>query len=328
MACHLGFKLENDENTVCRPPPNRESLLGLRNVRCVRRERESVGERRKSTRQFVRGKSDGMDEHQPRPSCRSLLGLDAFNVVLADLQTGIGAYLAVFLAGVRHFGPDRIGAAIAAGGFASVVVQIPAGALIDRARYKRLIVAGAGVIGAAAAIILAAADSFALIVAIQVMMAALAVFSPAVGALSLGIVGRDALPKRQGRNQACNGVGNVLFALIEAAIGPFISLGATISAVAGIGLLAATSMLGIRDIDHARAREASSGPAVSLVLLLRDPRVATFAAVVLLFNLSNEGCSSSSDNVAEKRQWAVALSVDRNRRIATHIDRRTDRGGA
>ncbi len=129
------------------------------------------------------------------------------------------------------------------------------------------------------------------VVAMQVLMAAaFAVFPPAVGALSLGIVGRDALPERQGRNQACNGVGNVLFALIEAAIGRFISLGATIFAIAGIGLLTATSMLGIResDIDHARTREAGIGTAASLVSLLRDQRIATFAAAVLLFNLSNE----------------------------------------
>jgi predicted MFS family arabinose efflux permease len=232
-----------------------------------------------------------MAEDQPQPSRRSLLGLDAFNVVLADLQTGIGAYLAVFLAGVRHFGPDRIGLAIAAGGFASVVVQIPAGALIDRTRYKRLVVAAAGLTGAVAALVLATATAFAWIVAMQVVMAAaFAVFPPAVGALSLGIVGRAALPTRQGRNQACNGAGNVLFALIEAALGRFVSLGATIVAVAGIGVLTAASMLGIRerDIDHARAREAGEGGAASFGALLRDRRIATFAGVVLLFNLSNE----------------------------------------
>jgi MFS family permease len=227
----------------------------------------------------------------PHPSRRSLLGLDAFNVVLADLQTGIGAYLAVFLAGVRHFGPDRIGLAIAAGGLASVVVQIPAGALIDRTRYKRQIVAAAGLVGAAAALVLAQADSFAWVVAMQVVMAAaFAIFPPAVGALSLGLVGADALPARQGRNQACNGAGNVLFALIEAVLGRFVSLGATIVAVAGIGVLTALSMVGIRegDIDHARARAADDGAVASFGSLLRDRRIATFAAVVLLFNLANE----------------------------------------
>jgi len=198
----------------------------------------------------------------------------------------------VFLSAVRHYTPDRIGLAIAAGGLASVVVQIPAGALIDRTRYKRALVAAAGLIGAAAAIVLARADSFALVVAMQmVMAAAFAIFPPAVGALSLGIVGRDDLPERQGRNQAFNGAGNVLFALVEAAIGRFVSLVATIVAVAGIGVLTAASMLFIRegDIDHERAREAAeNGSVASIGSLLRDRRVAIFAIVVLLFNLANE----------------------------------------
>jgi MFS family permease len=227
----------------------------------------------------------------PEPSRRSLLGLDAFNVVLADLQTGIGAYLAVFLAAVRHLGPDRIGLAIAAGGLSSVIVQIPAGALIDRTRHKRAIVAAAGLIGAVAAIVLATANSFTWVVAMQVVMAAaFAVFPPAVGSLSLGIVGRDALPARQGRNQACNGTGNVLFAVVQAILGRFVSLTATIVAVAAIGLLTAASMLGIseRDIDHDRAREAGTAAPRSFAALLRDRRIATFAGVVLLFNLANE----------------------------------------
>jgi predicted MFS family arabinose efflux permease len=175
---------------------------------------------------------------------------------------------------------------------ASVVVQIPVGALIDRSRFKRLIVAAAGLIGAGAAIVLATRAAFAWVVAMQVVMAAaFAVFPPAVGALSLGIVGRDALPARQGRNQACNGAGNVLFALVEAAIGRFVSLAATIVAVAGIGIATAASMLVIRerDIDHARAREAGDDRDVrSFGSLLRDRRIATFCVVVLLFNLSNE----------------------------------------
>ncbi len=225
------------------------------------------------------------------PSRRSLFGLDAFNVVLADLETGIGAYLAVYLANVRHFGPAQIGLAIAAGGFASVVVQVPMGALIDRTRRKRLVVAVAGLIGAAAAIVLANASTLPLVAAMQVVMAAaFAVFPPALGALSLGIVGRDALPERQGRNQAFNGVGNVAFAIVQALLGRFVSLVATVYSVAGIGVLTALSMFGIRerDIDHDRARELGEGDASSLGALLGDPRITTFAIVVFLFFLSNE----------------------------------------
>jgi MFS family permease len=225
------------------------------------------------------------------PSKRSLLGLDAFNIVLADLETGISAYLAVFLSNVRHFSPGDIGLAISAGGLASVVVQVPLGALVDRTTRKRLLVAMAGLIGAAAAIVLANATSLAVVAAMQVVMAgAFAVFPPALGALSLGMVGRDLLPERQGRNQAFNGAGNIAFAIVQALLGRFVSLIATIYSVAGIGILTALSMLGIRerDIDHERARESGDGDAASFRTLLGDRRIATFALVVFLFFLANE----------------------------------------
>jgi MFS family permease len=228
---------------------------------------------------------------EPAPSRRSLAGLDAFNVVLADLETGISAYLSVFLSNVRHFGPADIGLAIGAGSLASVVVQIPMGALVDRTRHKRLVVALAGLIGAAAAIVLANASALALVAAMQVVMAAsFAVFPPALGALSLGIVGRAALPERQGRNQAFNGAGNVAFAVVQALLGRFVSLTATVFSVAGIGVLTALSMLGIRerDIDHERARESGEGDAKTFAALLRDRRIAAFAAVVFLFFVANE----------------------------------------
>jgi MFS family permease len=163
--------------------------------------------------------------------------------------------------------------------------------LIDRTRYKRLVVAGAGLVGAASAIVLAGATSLALVAAMQVVMAAaFAVFPPALGALSLGIVGRDALAERQGRNQAFNGAGNVAFAIVQALLGRFVSLAATVYSVAGIGILTALSMLGIRerDIDHDRARESGKNDPASFAKLLQDRRIATFAAVVFLFFLSNE----------------------------------------
>ncbi len=228
---------------------------------------------------------------EPRPSRESLIGLDAFNFVLADLETGISAYLAVFLANARHFGPAQIGLAIGAGSFASLVAQIPAGAIIDRTRRKRLIVALCGLVGSAAAIVLANATALAVVAAMQVVMAAAySIFPPALGALSLGIVGRDALAERQGRNQAFNGAGNVAFAIAQALLGRFVSLTATIYSVAAIGVFTALSMLGIRerDIDHERAREIGTADPAKLTTLLLDRRIAIFALVVFLFFVSNE----------------------------------------
>ena len=230
----------------------------------------------------------------PHPSARSLWALNAFNFFLADLQTGVGPYLAVFLSSVRHFDPAAIGIATSAGGFATVLMQTPAGAITDRTTRKRALVAGAALVGAAGAIALANATALWLIVAVQVVVGAAFAFLPcAVGALSLGLVGREALPRRQGTNQAWNSTGNILYAIVAGLLGKFASLAAAVYAVTVFGILTAASALGIRerDIDHQRAREADGNDGApdgeKLRLLFADKRVVTFTAVILLFHLAN-----------------------------------------
>ena len=228
------------------------------------------------------------------PSRRSIAALKAFNFFLADLQTGIGPYLAVFLASVRHFNPAAVGIATAAGGFATVLMQTPAGAITDATTRKRLVVALAALTGAIGAVVLVNARAFWLIVCVQVIVGAAFAFLPcAVGALSLGLVGRDALPKRQGTNQAFNSSGNIAYAVTAGVLGKVLSLAAAIYAIAVFGILTALSALAIRehDIDHERAREATADDGADgkekSRQVFADRRVVTFTAVVLLFHLAN-----------------------------------------
>ncbi len=230
----------------------------------------------------------------PHPSRRSILALDAFNFFLADLQTGVGPYLAVFLSSVRHFNPAAVGIATSAGGCATVLMQTPAGAITDATTRKRLVVAIAAAVGAAGAIVLANATAFCIIVAVQIVVGAAFAFLPcAVGALSLGLVGRDALPKRQGTNQAFNSGGNIMYAVVAGLLGKFVSLGAALYAVAVFGVLTAAIALGIRerDIDHQRAREADDDDETDgkakFRALFGDRNVVTFTVVILLFHLAN-----------------------------------------
>ncbi len=230
----------------------------------------------------------------PHPSRRSIVALDAFNFFLADLQTGVGPYLAVFLSSVRHFNPAAVGIATSAGGFATVLMQTPAGAITDATTRKRLVVALAALTGAAGALVLANATALWLVVVVQIVVGAAFAFLPcAVGALSLGLVGRDALPKRQGTNQAFNSAGNIVYAVTAGLLGKLFSLATAIYAIAVFAILTAASVFGIRehDIDHQRARESGTGNGADgkakWRLLLADRRVTTFTAVVLLFHLAN-----------------------------------------
>jgi hypothetical protein len=71
---------------------------------------------------------------------RTLRAHDWLNFFLADVQTGVGPFLAIYLAG-RQWDEERVGLALTVGGIAGVVAQTPAGALVDLLSSKRGLVA-------------------------------------------------------------------------------------------------------------------------------------------------------------------------------------------
>ena len=66
------------------------------------------------------------------PSRLTLRGLDWLNFLLADVRTGVGPFLAIYLAGYK-WDEERVGLALTVGGIAGILTQTPAGALVDRA---------------------------------------------------------------------------------------------------------------------------------------------------------------------------------------------------
>src|ERR1700692_4659243 len=79
-------------------------------------------------------------KHAKPPSAGSLRGLDWLNFLLADVQTGVGPFLAIYLAGYG-WNVERVGLALTMGGIAGILTQTPAGALVDRLRSKRALMA-------------------------------------------------------------------------------------------------------------------------------------------------------------------------------------------
>jgi predicted MFS family arabinose efflux permease len=144
------------------------------------------------------------------PSRGTLRGLDWLNFLLADVQTGVGPFLAIYLAGYR-WNEQSVGLALTIGGIAGILTQTPAGALVDFLRSKRALI-GIGVAAlAAGALLIALFPSFWPVMGAQVLIGGTSsVFLPAICAISLGVVGRAAFDTRQGRNQTFNSAGNVI----------------------------------------------------------------------------------------------------------------------
>jgi MFS family permease len=148
-----------------------------------------------------------------RTSKKSLLGLDWLNFFLADVQSGVGPFLAIYLA-AAGWNEQTIGVVLTGGGIAGIIAQTPAGALADRLRSKRALI-GAGVIAlAVGATCIALFPSFWPVMAAQTFIGvSSSVFGPTICAVSLGLVGRSLFDRRQGRNQTFNSAGNVVAAV-------------------------------------------------------------------------------------------------------------------
>ena len=242
----------------------------------------------------------------------SIRALYALNFFLADVQGGVGPFLVIFLTSILHWHPGRIGIIMGVSGVIGVLAQIPAGALIDQVRSKRMIVAAAAALIALGSIGIALFPTFGVVVAGQSFIGvAGAVFGPAIAAITLGIVGRKKLERQIGRNQSINSTGNVANALMIGAVGGSLHGKGIFYFVSLLSLATIVSVLMIRskDIDYALARgadgvyeeckdhtaaseekEQAKKPQYSGIhTLLRDRRVLIFAASCILFHFANAG---------------------------------------
>ena len=157
------------------------------------------------------------------PSARTLRGLDWLNFFLADVQTGVGPFVAIYLAGYK-WNEQRVRIALTVGGIAGILTETPAGALVDRLRFKRALIAAGVVALAVGALLIALVPTFWSVMSAQVLIGGTSsIFIPAICAISLGIVGHRLFDRRQGRNQAFNSAGNVAAALSMGLLGYLIS---------------------------------------------------------------------------------------------------------
>ena len=247
-------------------------------------------------------------------------GWNSLNFFLADVRDGMGPFLGTFLREHQHWDAGRVGIALAASQIGTVLTQTPAGALVDRIRWKRLAVAIAAAVVAAGCVLLYLVPTMAVVLAAQTAIgAAAAIFPPAVAAVTLGLVGRAVMPRQTGRNEAYNHGGNVAAAALAGACAYFVGYGAMFYLVAAMAAASAGAVMLIREreIDHELARGADEdngdGQGVVGVLeLFKDRRVLTFIASAVLFHFANAAMlplvgQKSSDGL--KNGAAVVMSA-------------------
>lgn len=219
--------------------------------------------------------------------------LEALNFFMADMQAGIGPFLGIFLL-AHQWKAGPIGTVMSLGGVAGVLVTIPAGALIDKTKHKKLYVIIPGCCTVLASAIILISQRFWIVGISQVATAiAGAAIVPAVIGITLGLTGQQRFNRQNGRNQAWNHAGNMVGAGLSGYLGtqlgmPFIFY---LSALFGVFSIISVSLIPSDAIDDQAARglnSKESGDQVSgFKALLQCKPLLLLAAALAFFHLGN-----------------------------------------
>ena len=253
--------------------------------------------------------SPGQTAAQSRLPAASARGLDWFTFFLADIQTGFGPFVAIYLT-AHEWAQLDIGLVLTAGGLVALAGQMPGGALVDAVRSARLLGGIAVTAICLSALALAIWPSFAVVMGSRMLHAAAScILGPVVAAISLGLVGHAALGARLGRNARFASIGNGVAAAGMGLCG-YISNQGVFFLTAALAAPAILALMRIRSKDFMVFKQESAVTAASgLGSLFVDRRLLLFAACILLFQLANAAMLPMMGSILTMRssQWASTL---------------------
>ena len=218
-------------------------------------------------------------------------GLDWLNLFVANIQTGFGPFISVYLT-TQGWTLTAIGFALSLGTITSMASQLPAGALVDAVRNKSR-VAGLSILVFTLSALLFAVQPIPLFIYLAEILHGFSscTLGPAIVAMSLAVAGEAALGTRLGRNARYSSIGNGVGAALMGACGYYISERSVFLLTALLtlpALIALVPLSGVGDpLPQAagNGRKKQSNERVSAVLA--DPRLLVFALCVALFTLAN-----------------------------------------
>ena len=252
----------------------------------------------------------------PAPSRESLRGLDWFIFFLADVQTGFGPFIAVYLT-TQKWTQAEIGLVLTIGGLVGLVGQMPGGAIVDFARSERLVASLAVATIGTSALAYAAWPILPVVLAAATLHAAAScVLGPAIAAISLGLVGPLGIGERFGRNARFAALGNGTAAAVMGTSGYLLSSRSVFLVTFALAIPTLLALARIREdeIDAARAhgavpRGARDARSTSVLGLVRQRALLIFAGSILLLQLANGAMLPLMAGVVTTRssQWAPVL---------------------
>ena len=234
-----------------------------------------------------------------------------FTFFLADIQTGFGPFVAIYLT-AQAWTQFDIGLVLTAGGLVALACQMPGGALVDAMRSARPVAMLAVAAICLSALALAIWPTFFVVMAARVLHAgASCVLGPVIAAISLGLVGHAALGARLGRNARFASIGNGFAAAVMGICGSLFSNQAVffLTAVLAAPALLALARIRTGHIERPRAATKVAAATVGVRKVLSDRRLLIFAGCILLFQLANAAMLPLMGGILTLRssEWAATL---------------------
>ncbi|HEX3915433.1 MAG TPA: MFS transporter [Steroidobacteraceae bacterium] len=218
--------------------------------------------------------------------------LDWFNLFVANIQTGFGPFIAVYLTS-QSWTQTAIGLALSVGTVAAMASQVPAGALVD-AMPNKTRVAAFSVLAFTACALMFAIYPIPLFVYLAEILHGLSscTLGPATAAMSLVMAGRLGMALRLGRNARFAAIGNGVGAALMGACGQYVSERAVFYLTAALTLPALAALWPLRRVAVARpaahARPQSQGiDRAGFLHVLADRRILVFCGCAMLFTFAN-----------------------------------------
>lgn len=216
-------------------------------------------------------------------------GLDWLNLFVANIQTGFGPFISVYLT-TQGWTQTAIGIALSLGTITALLSQVPAGAVVDAARRKSRI-AGFSILVFTASALLFATSPTPLSVYVAEVLHGISscTLSPAIAAMSLALVGQSAFARRLGRNARFASIGNGVGAALMGACGYYVSERAVFFLTAALTLPALAALVPLSVLGGGQQRRDRPPPPrrEPLGRVLADRRLIVLAICALLFTLAN-----------------------------------------
>jgi MFS family permease len=215
--------------------------------------------------------------------------LDWLNLFVANIQTGFGPFVAVYLT-TQGWTQTAIGFALSLGTVTALVSQIPAGALVDAMQSKGRVAVFSILVFTTSALLFALWPAPLSVYLAEVLHGlSSCTLGPAIAAMSLLIAGQSAFARRLGRNARFASIGNGIGAALMGACGYYVSERAVFFLTAALTLPALAALVPLSDLRQRKERRERVAPIrrEPLRRILADRRLIVFAICALLFTLAN-----------------------------------------